>query len=300
LRRAAALAVMLLVGCAARSEQISLTPVGGDAAIPAMLMKPEGAGPFPAIVLAHDCSGLGARSSGAPGRWARLLVANGYVVLIPDSFSPRGMPDGVCTLPLGTSRAAAPGIRAADAYGALAYLRSLAFVDGDRVGILGGSHGGSTTLAAMAAPGPLDTPLNQAKRHGFAAGVALYPGCAAPFGGWSAQRAQMPGPVTGFSGVYRPVGPLLILIGERDDWTPAEHCRRLVEAARAEGLPLDIRIYPGAQHAFDSNNPVRYVAERTNANKTDGKGATTGGDPAAWAAAERDALGFLAQHLKQR
>ena len=45
----------------------------------------------------HDCSGLGPRSSGAPGRWARELGARGYVTVIPDSFTTRGHPDGVCT-----------------------------------------------------------------------------------------------------------------------------------------------------------------------------------------------------------
>src|SRR4051812_30019843 len=40
----------------------------------ANLLKPEGSGPFPAIVLLHDCSGLGPRSSGAPARWAKELV----------------------------------------------------------------------------------------------------------------------------------------------------------------------------------------------------------------------------------
>jgi len=34
--------------------------------LPATVLKPDGAGPFPAIVLLHDCSGLGPRSSYAP------------------------------------------------------------------------------------------------------------------------------------------------------------------------------------------------------------------------------------------
>ena len=63
--------------------------------IPAKLFKPDGEGPFPAVVIMHDCSGLGPRSSGSPARWARELLQQGYVVLIPDSFSPRGVQDGV-------------------------------------------------------------------------------------------------------------------------------------------------------------------------------------------------------------
>ena len=33
---------------------------GAPQAIPATVLRPEGEGPFPAIVTAHDCSGLGA------------------------------------------------------------------------------------------------------------------------------------------------------------------------------------------------------------------------------------------------
>ena len=40
--------------------------------------------------------------------------------------------------------------RAADAYGALRHLKDLPFVDGDRVALMGRSHGGWTTLEAMA------------------------------------------------------------------------------------------------------------------------------------------------------
>src|SRR5689334_13741478 len=74
------------------AEQLSLfvTPVGAQEQIPATLIKPDGDGPFPAVVMMHDCSGLGPRSSGAPRRWADELVGQGYVVAIPDSFSTRG------------------------------------------------------------------------------------------------------------------------------------------------------------------------------------------------------------------
>jgi dienelactone hydrolase len=41
------------------------------------------------------------------------------------------------------------------------------------------------------------------------------------------------GPITAYTGVYKPLAPLLILIGENDDWTPAEPCRKLTDAAQA-------------------------------------------------------------------
>ena len=226
--------------------------------IPVSVSKPDGDGPFPAIVLLHDCSGLGPRSSGAPGRWAATLVERGYVVVMPDSFSTRGVPDGVCT---GGSRRAnvGPDRRAQDAFDALGYAQRLPYVDAKRIGVMGGSHGGTTTLLALRQPG-------------FAAGVALYPRCSsAPDG-------------------YQPAAPLLILIGELDDWTPAADCQRLASAAA-------LKVYPGAHHAFDSDRPVRFIAARLNPSSPSGRGATTGGNAAAWKDAIEEVTRFFARSL---
>jgi dienelactone hydrolase len=288
---------------ASSTTQLSLTvtPVGSSLQIPATLIKPDGEGPFPAVVIMHDCSGLGPRSSGAPLRWAGELVQQGYVVLIPDSFAPRGFPNGVCFIPGNQSAVANGYVRAADAYGALVLLRALPYVDGTRVGVMGGSHGGWTTLAAMFTPLEPDSALAQAKREGFSAAIALYPSCAARYGDWSTARAkgQKFGPPVSYSGIYKPIAPLLILIGERDDWTPAEPCRHLAETSRAAGFPVEIKIYPGAYHSFDSDRPVRYDGQRNNASSTSGRGATTGGDRAAWADARKQVASFFALHLKQ-
>jgi dienelactone hydrolase len=297
----AAAGLLLFGACAVAGQRSSVvvTPVGATAPIPATLLKPDGDGPFPAVVMAHDCSGLGPRSSGAPGGWAAELVRQGYVVVIPDSFATRGFASGVCTETPAQQRAVNPYVRAADAYGALAYLRTLPFVDAKHVAVMGGSHGGSTTLAALYEPVLATNPLAEVKRDGFAAGIALYPGCAAPYGSWSTTRANgATGPLTGHTGVFKPIAPLLILVGEKDDWTPAEPCRWLADDARAHGYPVELTIYPGARHSFDSPNPVRYVAERNNPNMPSGRGATTGGDADAWADARARVAAFLARHLK--
>jgi dienelactone hydrolase len=175
---AAALALCVAVaGCASTLSGPSMattTPNGTLEQIPIELVKPAGAGPFPAVVIMHDCSGLGPRSSGAPGRWAKELVGRGYVVLMPDSFSTRGHPDGVCTDSSRSRDDVSPGRRARDSYAALAYLRALSYVDGAHVGLMGGSHGGSTTLTSMIAPESDTDLLAREKRAGFGAAVALY------------------------------------------------------------------------------------------------------------------------------
>jgi dienelactone hydrolase len=290
MRRSRPLAAALALGtcaavlgaCAGPISGLSIpttAPNGARDRIPATLTAPDGPGPFPAVVIMHDCSGLGPGSSGAPGRWSRELVGRGYVTILPDSFTTRGHPGGVCTVAAASGPRVSPARRVQDAYAALAYLRTLPNVDGRRVGIMGGSHGGTTTLATMVAP--------EGERGGFAAAVALYPGCGMRLG---SARADL-------TGVYRPWAPLLILIGDKDDWTPAEHCRTLADAARAAGQPVSITIYPGAYHSFDSYNPVRYVEARINANAPGGRGATTGGNAEAWADSIRQVTAFFGRHL---
>jgi dienelactone hydrolase len=234
----------------------------------------------------HDCSGLGPTSSGAPARWAKELVKNGFVVIMPDSFSSRGFADGVCTNPSPTRLDVAPHRRVMDAYAALSYLRTLPQVYPQRIGVMGGSHGGATTLVTMSAPagGSTRAPEN---RVGFSAAVALYPSCAMRMGDWRADG----------SGIYKPLAPLLILSGELDDWTPAEPCRKLTEKAQASGYPVSIKVYPGAHHSFDSSRPVRYIATRMNGNAPGGRGATTGGNAAAWADSIVEVIGFFKRNL---
>lgn len=258
-------------------------PVPAAEPIPIRALKPDGEGPFPAVVIMHDCSGLGPRSSGSPGRWGRLLVEHGYVAILPDSFSTRGFADGVCTDPSPARASVSPPNRVPDARAALAFAQALPYVDAKRVGIMGGSHGGSTTLFAM-----LDHDGRAVQAGiGFAAAVALYPSCGVAIGGWN-----------GRGGLYRPGGPLLILIGEKDDWTPAEPCRRLAGAAQDAGLPVSIKVYPGAHHAFDSDRPERYVAARINMNAPYRRGATTGGQREAWVDSVREVGEFFGRYLK--
>jgi dienelactone hydrolase len=134
-------------------------------------------------------------------------------------------------------------------------------VDAKRIGVMGGSHGGTTTVLAMA-------------QHGFRGGVALYPRCSV--------AAQ----------AYKPSAPLLILIGELDDWTPAADCRRLAGEAT-------LKIYPGAHHSFDSDRPLHFLAARINPASASGRGATTGGNAAAWKDSIEEVTRFFARTLSR-
>lgn len=249
----------------------------------AYLYRPRDVGPFPAAVLMHGCSGLYSRSTGKIASkmrtWAEFLREQGYVVLLVDSFGPRGI-DEICTQRKKLNSATT---RSYDAYGGLIYLQSLPFVSADRIALMGWSNGARAVLSGIVEDGryrPSSLP-----HGGFRAAIAFYPQCRIKYTD---------------SRVYRPYAPLLILIGELDDWTPAAHCVKLVRTAQAGGAAIEIVVYPSAHHSFDSpNSRVRYRPEVRNRNKPGGCcGATVGTHPEARDKARQQVTRFLAQHLR--
>ena len=89
LRRA--LAVLLvstaLGGCASGSLSFPNATPGKPLEVPAWEYRPEGAGPFPAVVLLHGCHGVMASNH----EWGRWFRDRGYVALVVDSWSARGI-----------------------------------------------------------------------------------------------------------------------------------------------------------------------------------------------------------------
>jgi len=184
------------------------------------LHRPAGAGPFPAVVLLHGCNGRAPRiwEDAAAARYVEL----GFVTLIVDSFATRGL-----------TTACTGGVRmpdrVMDAYGGLNYLANLSFVKPDRIGVVGFSQGAMAALSAVAVRS-VETLFD---RH-FAVAVAYYPSCSDRDGAFTV--------------------PTLILIGERDDWTPARDCREMMARRTGEGQPAKLVVYPNAYHSFNSRS----------------------------------------------
>ena len=221
---------LLAFGCAAAASAQELVSFkAGDATLQAALYKPAGAGPFPAIVALHGCAGIG-RDATRPSRrhadWGERLAAQGFAVLMPDSFGSRGL-GSQCSV---RERSVTPGgLRSADAIAARAWLAAQSFTRAGAINLLGWSNGGSTVLQL----------LWRADAGGFARAAAFYPGCRVVLerGGW------------------QPVIPTLILIGEADDWTPAAPCKALAQSA---GAMVTYIAYEGAYHGFDDpDSPIR-------------------------------------------
>jgi dienelactone hydrolase len=202
------------------------SPLAGPQALQGLLRLPEGSGPSPAVVLLHGCGG-GWR--GLDERWGKLLTDWGYVTLTIDRFGTRGITH-TCTggMPVSTLH---------DAYRALNYLVGLSSVDPNRVAMAGFSQGAMLALLSVKRG-----QIERDAKEKFRAAIGFYPLCLGIKGNMTV--------------------PTLILVGELDDWAPANECRNLAEGRddwgisreKGKGIPIEITVYPGAYHDFDVPN----------------------------------------------
>ena len=198
---------------------------GGTRAAPVRLIgylaRPQGAGPFSAVVLLHGCGGFHSSMLS----WADRLARFGYAALAVDSFGPRGM-DDYCGSGFTD--------QVPDGYAALRYLTTRDFVRASHVAVMGFSMGGGSVLAALE-----KGPAEQLYPQRFRAGVAFYPVC---------QYA---------SGLT--TAPVLVLIGDWDDWNPSSSCEAMAAGRTELGAPrapgdrsaIELVVYPGVHHDFD-------------------------------------------------
>jgi|GEM_PF-287271 len=207
------------------------------------ISKPEGDGPFPAVVLMHGCGGWQPAVRYTMNTYAAYLVSHGFVVLDLDSFGPRNNGGGKVCESVAMQRDALD-YRTYDAYDALKYLQAQKVVDGNNIFLMGQSNGGSVAINVAKGDAPQD---KKGKDKGFRAVVAYYPWCGA-FGNREVELAS----------------PLLVFGGGQDDWVPAREC----EGVQSTGADLQIKIYPEAAHSFDLEiMPQRYLGKLVGNNK---------------------------------
>lgn len=258
-------------------EEVSFLSRDGKTQVKGYLFRPANApGKLPAVVMLHGRGG--AYSSLAKGKydattlssrhkaWGELLAKNGYAALMVDDFGAVGFPAGFAA---GTYKDRPEAVdevefRPLHAYGALRFLQSRPDVIPNRIALLGWSNGASTTLAAMADNKPGDM-----RKIGFVAGVALYPGCGLK------KRFEKDG--------YKPYHPVRVFMGTADEEVSPKLCETLVERSKAKGNDIDLRMFEGATHSYDTPTRSRQSVEA---------------NAAAKAATEADVLAFLAAKLK--
>ena len=204
------------------------------------LATPPWKGPHPGVVMMHSCFGPVTKSDELAthdAAWVDILTKAGYVVLVADSYTPRGQ-GSLCQVrdrPV-LARAERPW----DAIGALQFLQEQSYVKADSIALMGWSNGAISLLWTVRNGASAATALDGPD---FRTAVGFYPYC-------NDIQTQLPD--------YRPRIPVLLQIGDKDDWTLPEPCQLLVSETRSRGGDMMIDIYNGAFHLFDApNTPLR-------------------------------------------
>jgi len=242
----------------------TISGLNGGPNVRAYLAKPEGEGPFPAVIMIHEFYGL----NEAIVSMADLLAEQGYIVVAPDTFRgsstawiPRAIYQVIKTKPEDVNT---------DLDSVYAWLESQADVDTSRTAIAGFCYGGRTSL------------LYSLHNNKLATTVVFY--------GSSETDPEvlktLPGPVLG-------------IFGGADQSIPLEEVDAFEKGLEAAGIPHQITIYDGQPHAFvhdadgikaggaqgDAWNEMLVFLEENLKNKTSQKGTISSSEyhpPFAW------------------
>ena len=168
-----ALAFVLIISCpygTLASESISFPSARlyekdtDTQGIDGYLFKPEGAGPFPAVVLLHANGGV---TKHLTENWSEFLTGLGYAVLVPRSNESRGIERGT----RGNLNTRSLNLMK-DGYGALDALAERSDINGDAIAVMGFSLGANAINQIM-----YGWKLRNLSGREFKAAVPLYGRC---------------------------------------------------------------------------------------------------------------------------
>jgi dienelactone hydrolase len=217
------------------------TPIA-EATYPRMLLlKPDGEGPFPAVMLAHQCGGLVFSKTNPQAAnwsmldWAKRFHQAGYVTLLIDFMGPRGAQQ-VCQ---GPQNGVTLGRTTKDFYQSANHLRKLPYVISDKVAMVGYSQGALVALFNNSKG------FQEAFRQdrGFDAYVSFYPPCRIMGLGLNKFIMDV---------VQKDMQkPHLFLLGGADNETPASECEAQLTPLQASGQAVQMHTYPEETHCWD-------------------------------------------------
>lgn len=213
------LSVEVTIPIADKPETVRLKP---------LLIAPKSAPPWSAIVLPSNCSGLDDRMWHF---WAQALHRENIAVVFLDSFNPRGF-GSICA----NQFLLTTGARLQDVHQVLDFLRKDPRFIPQKIALGGHSVGAGTAFSSAYAE--VLTLLGRRPDSGYNAFVLAAPNCSLRF------RSQ------------RLLGPVLLIGGEKDDWTPVAPCVGALEKAKVEGQSVQIHIVPKAYHTFSTSGVV--------------------------------------------
>lgn len=181
----------------------------------AYVAKPEGEGPFPAVILIHEFYGLNESIIGK----AEGLSQEGYYVIAPDTF--RGSTTSWIPRAIYQVLSTPQEEVNADLDSVYAWLASQPEVDAGRIAIAGFCYGGRASLL-------------YSLHNSRLAATAVFYGA----------------PVTDPQVLAQLPGPLLGIFGGADRSIPVEQVRAFEAGLSEAGVPHEITVYEGQPHAF--------------------------------------------------
>ncbi len=285
IRHAALITLIFCIPSVATADETQVTfPSQNGDTLQAMYLPPTIAPPAPAIIIMHGCGGLLTKSGKIKSReraWLALFQAEGWAVLLPDSFGSRSERGSQCKVKKRVANE--DDLRPLDAAGALSFLSTRPEIDPARIVLAGWSNGAMSTLYAIRVGSPA---APEPSVHDFRAALMFYPGC-------SVINKTFPD--------YRSRIPALIQHGAADDWTLAGPCNDLVKAANSNrGALMEIDTYEGAYHGFDHpTSRVHEVKTRSSATASGLRTVHVGGDPQVRDKAITRVIGWLRGQLSQ-
>jgi len=192
-------------------------------------------GKIPCIIYVHGSGGGFTESATARiNPWLEMFHDMGIATFKLDCFKPRGVKSTV-----GNILAVTTAEMVVDAFKALEVMVNHPRIDKNRIGIMGESKGGIVAMHTRWKP---FHKLMKTEEE-FALHIPLY----------------------AFGSDYEPFeftkAPMLALLGEKDNWTPAAPWIPLVQKYKDHGYDAEVVIYKGAYHAFDASYSVHNIRE---------------------------------------
>jgi len=222
--------------------------------IPGLLYRPHQAGsetPVPAMVWIHG--GPGAQSRQGYNPVIQFLVNHGYAIYAINNRGSKGYGKTFRE----ADRRAHGQADLGDVVASRAFLEDFDWIDGERIGVMGGSYGGYLTLAAMTfEPEVFDVGISIVGFSDYASNIAR--------GGWRLPRLPAAWDEMGhpeedaeFLRAKSPLyfadqitKPLFVAAGANDVRVTIDQNDRLVEAAREAGAHVEYLVFEDEGHGF--------------------------------------------------
>lgn len=227
MKRFIPLFLLLIAGSALALQPEEVKFPSGDLQLHGFLYRPDGNGPFPAVLYNHGSE----RKPGSKPELGELFARRGYVFFVPhrrghgrspgDSFVGSLYEQGAQAV------VALHEVHLDDTIAALAYLKALPYVDPNRLAVAGCSYGGIQTVLA--------TEANTERKLGLRAAID-FAGAAMTWGRSLALQQRM------LEAVKRATIPVLFIQAENDyDLRPS---RTLAGEMERLGKPHKLLIFP--------------------------------------------------------